>query len=239
MNWQGTTAEQRDTARSLLHSFLEGEDSFKNKVFDTYHFPYEFIYGDIPCEQMLFDLLKRSYHNDYLIRHRFAKSVLSHTSAISFFEYPLLDSRIDVVSVNGKSVAYEIKTSFDSFYRLKKQISDYSRCFEYVYVICPKDRFDELLKILPDHCGVYVYDDHRINASFHKKIEATFSPFLSPRCMLGAMTKKERQKRFHASDEGTILSKYDEKHICNVFKAYLRDKYKNEWEIIKDRCSHA
>ena len=146
-------------ARALFHSYESDENSFNNRFIDIFSVPYKTVFGSVPVEKVLFDLLKRFYKNDFYVRHTFISKVLSKSSAISYEELPIRNSRIDLISINGKSVAYEIKSKYDSYSKLSRQISDYSMCFEYVYVICPYDKVNNISKIIPEYCGIYCYSN--------------------------------------------------------------------------------
>ncbi len=84
-------------------------------------------------------LMLEFYHNEAFIKSSII-NLLKRENNVTFFEMPLLDSRIDVCSINGHSCAYEIKTSYDTIRRLKKQVNDYLKAFELVYVVCPIEK---------------------------------------------------------------------------------------------------
>ena len=44
--------------------------------------------------------------------------------------------------VNGHSEVFEIKTIYDTFYRLEDQLNDYLLLYDYVNIIIPKERND-------------------------------------------------------------------------------------------------
>ena len=124
--------ENASLSKSLFESYISNCD-YNDSFYKLSGVSYSFLYGDLPYEKYIFRLLNNYYRNDFFVRYSFFNSVLSKKQAVSFFELPLNDSRADVVSVNGKSTAFEIKTDYDSFDRLLKQITDYSSVFEYVH----------------------------------------------------------------------------------------------------------
>jgi hypothetical protein len=60
------------------------------------------------------------------------------------------------VILNGTSTVYEIKSEFDSFARLEKQILSYLEIFDHVNVITSNSQVAKLESILPDTVGILV-----------------------------------------------------------------------------------
>ena len=82
------------------------------------------------------DLTLNHYHNESVIKNSFIKNNISkHKSHTLLYEFKVKNSRVDLCKINGESVAYEIKTDFDSFQRLGTQLPDYATVFEKVYLI--------------------------------------------------------------------------------------------------------
>ena len=81
--------------------------------------------GDNP-RKFINELLVHNYPNEIVIKSSFIKRYISDIKKkqVVFFEMPVNNSRVDLCRVNGKSIAYEIKTDFDSLTRIEKQISD-------------------------------------------------------------------------------------------------------------------
>lgn len=221
--------------KCLFNSY-EGTSDFKECFYDCFGVPYDFVCSGISKDKFIYDLLCENYRNDFFIRYSFYDKVLSKSKAISFFELPILNSRIDVVSINGKSVAYEIKTEYDTLDRLEKQINDYSKAFEYIYVICSSEMIDDVEPIIPNHCGIYVYSGkNRIVYSKYK--EATVSPHLDIKCMLSLMLKKERLLYFKDNDIDNISKTYDFASINNVFKKALKLRFDKKSKEISIKCN--
>ncbi|MBO5143665.1 MAG: sce7726 family protein, partial [Clostridia bacterium] len=89
-------------------------------------------------------LLTRYYPNEICIKANFVKQILlSGKQHVTIFELPIGTSRTDLCKINGTSIAYEIKTDLDNYTRLPKQIEDYNKVFDQVYVICSEDSVEE------------------------------------------------------------------------------------------------
>lgn len=226
--------ELSSTATKLFESYLSESDN-EDYFYNLFGVSYRFMFGDIKYDRFVFELLERYYRNDFFVRHRFFSNVLSTKNATSFFELPVNESRADMVSINGKSVAYEIKTRYDSLNRLTKQLDDYSKAFEYVYVICDRDILEDVLNTIPSHCGIYTYNDrNRISFKLYKR--AIKSDLLDNKTMLSMMLKSERIRFFKNPDIESILSDYDSETIDLSFKKALKKRFIPKMDEINKRC---
>ena len=72
---------------------------------DCFDYSYEVMFGDEKVDNVIYSLLKKYYKNEYFIKRSFYRRVLSNKKTITLFELPLGDSRLDIASINDKSVA--------------------------------------------------------------------------------------------------------------------------------------
>lgn len=210
--------------RILFEAFVSQND-FDRVFYDFCGFDYEFLLGNDPYEKFVYQLLKNYYRNDFFIRHTFFDKVLSKKKAVSFFEMPISSSRVDMASVNGTSIGYEIKTEYDNLQRLEKQIADYSRILEYVYVVCPDSMIPDVLSTIPDYCGIFSYDGRRSNASFKVFSEAKKSPNLDVSTMVRCMLKEERKNAFQETRVEAITEKHSLDEVNKALKRTLKERY--------------
>ena len=220
-------------SRQLFDSYQTSENDFDKCFFNLFFLDYKFVFGDEPKNKFLFKLLKEYYHNDFFIRYSFINKVLGKSKAISFEEFSICNSRVDLASINGKSVAYEIKSEYDNYERLQKQIDDYSKCFEYVYVVCPKKRTKSIQRFLPDYCGIYSYNE-KTNISFKIYKKASLSPLLSSSSMLSSLRKKDLLATFETDNIDDIVEKYSAEKINLIFKKLLKERFSNKWNLLKE-----
>lgn len=104
------------------------------------------------------EIILKYYPNEICIKANFIKQILMKgKSHVTIFELPVGSSRADLCKINGTSVAYEIKTDLDNFNRLGKQIEDYYKIFEEVYIICSESNTDNIISMIPQICGIYTY----------------------------------------------------------------------------------
>ena len=167
-------------------------------------------------------LMINYYHNEAYIKSAFMMELKKH-KAVSFFELPVSDSRIDLCSINGNSIAYEIKTKYDTTKRLLKQVTDYSKAFEYVYVICPTCKVDEIINLVPDNVGVYVYDDELTNVKFEIYREAKIS---------NSINRDVQTSVLHKDEKPSNLDSLSDDDVNLIFKSVLKRRYKNKWNSL-------
>ncbi len=171
-------------------------------------------------------LMVNYYHNEAFIKSELINR-LKKTSAISFFELPVNNSRVDVCSINGHSCAYEIKTKYDSLKRLEKQLSDYLSAFEYVYVVCPLEKMNSVALLLPDCVGLYVYDNSKSKILFKLVKKAKKSIYINPLVQFSVLRQSEREMVRGALNNPHKMNKH--------FKDCLKNRYKNKWDSF---CEH-
>lgn len=71
-----------------------------------------------------------------------------------YTEFPIANSRADILLVNGHATVYEIKTPLDDFARLDSQISSYYRCFSRTIVLTDEKRAEFAARQLPPYVGI-------------------------------------------------------------------------------------
>lgn len=210
-----------------------------NNIFDMYS-------KDIIANKFINELLLRHYPCERTVKSAIVNSLKCKQDTV-LFEMPVLDSRIDVCRINGNSFAYEIKTEFDTFKRLKKQLDDYSKIYEYIFVVVPQQFYKEVLVLIPEFCGVQVFSHDRIAGgfTFYTKRKATKSPYIDPNLQLGCLSKdilgtwmsQKKIKKIPPTKAGRIsllMNKYCAKTINTDFKHIVKQAYKSNWEFILD-----
>ena len=100
---------------------------------------------------------------DWLVR-RYKSSLIS-------MEVPVIAGKrwIDVMLITSKDdlIAFEIKSDYDSLYRLNGQIKDYLKVYDKINVVSTIKYYDQLKTTLPDFVGIIIYDP--IKGIFHTK----------------------------------------------------------------------
>lgn len=108
--------------------------------------------------EYLYYLIAKSYRNEYVYKNAIVNKILLgryslNTSSI-LTEFRIGERKADVVILNGTSIAYEIKTEYDSLDRLQDQLSAYMRTFDMTNVITSDSQLSSLEKMLPDEIGL-------------------------------------------------------------------------------------
>jgi hypothetical protein len=106
----------------------------------------------------IYNILFKNYRNEYIYKNAIANKILlgKHNLNTSHLltEFRVGKCKADVVVINGTSTVYEIKSEFDSFVRLEKQIQSYLNVFDHVNVITSDSQVAKLMNILPDTVGI-------------------------------------------------------------------------------------
>ncbi|NQZ66230.1 MAG: hypothetical protein HRT99_03385 [Mycoplasmatales bacterium] len=98
------------------------------------------------------------------MRHLEVREAFIKEQNISNYTYELKygSVRADIVEKRNKIIiTYEIKAEGDSFFRLKKQLDNYSDFSNRIFIIIPKSKFNSTLKWLKKNnyknIGIYAY----------------------------------------------------------------------------------
>lgn len=122
----------------------------------------------------VYGLLFKTYRNEYIYKNSIVNKILLgrhslNTSQI-LTEFRVGQSKADVVLLNGTSTVYEIKSKFDSFARLSKQINSYFDIFDYINVISSPSQSKKMISFLPKQVGVLVLTDRNSISTLRKPI---------------------------------------------------------------------
>ncbi len=106
----------------------------------------------------IYNLLFKNYRNEYIYKNVIANKILlgkhSLNTSHMLTEFRVGKCKADVVILNGTSTVYEIKSEYDSFARLEKQIQTYFEIFEFINVITAPSQLEKLKSILPEKVGI-------------------------------------------------------------------------------------
>lgn len=165
-------------SRSVFFDILEfGDFSRINWLLENDEYSRGFsTYSDYLIH--LYSLLKNEYRCEYFFKNEIIskyiiKKLGTHNSII-FNEFRVGESIADLAMMNGESKAFEIKTEYDSPKRLLKQLDDYHRIFNKVYLVTYFNQLGQYLDIIPDYIGVLVMRIHRNQVSIETYREAKY-----------------------------------------------------------------
>lgn len=110
---------------------------------------------------IIFQFLLKNYRNEYVYKNVIANKILlgrhSLNTSQMLTEFRVGKNKADVVILNGSSTVYEIKSEYDSFARLNKQIQSYLMAFEYVNLITSPSQIEMIEKYLPEAIGILAF----------------------------------------------------------------------------------
>ncbi len=146
-----------DSLRSLAQIFSPANFSRivrKNDYANTRdriqkHVNYPNSLNNLIILQYIYKQLQLNYKSEYLYKNALINKMLlgkysiNTTTAIN--EFKIGKSIADLVLLNGEAKIFEIKTEFDSLEKLDKQISDYIKFANKVYVVTNSKFVDKLL----------------------------------------------------------------------------------------------
>ena len=110
----------------------------------------------------LYDLMMRYYRCEYVFKNELIDKIFlryfTQPDTILFSEFHVGRSIADLVMFNDISIAYEIKTDYDSDKRLIHQLTDYNKLFDKCYLVASSDGYKKYAKGLPDNIGIITFE---------------------------------------------------------------------------------
>lgn len=110
----------------------------------------------------LYDLMIRHYRCEYVFKNELINEILlrhcTHPDTVALSEFHVDKSIADIVMFNDISIAYEIKTDYDSDKRLSHQLTDYNKLFDKCYLVTSSDGYKKYANGLPDNVGIITFE---------------------------------------------------------------------------------
>lgn len=188
------------------------------------------------------DLIMRFYPCERVVKYHLIKHLMPLSNHIVAFEMCVGNSRIDVCRINGKSYAYEIKTAFDTFERLKTQMNDYMQTFEKVYLVVPKNKETEALLNIPEKCGLITYrsSNGKFVFSYRRKAQINICDItkaiysLSSADLMALLQRLEMKVPACKQERISSALTIDASRFWTAYKAVLKEKYQMKWTFLRD-----
>lgn len=165
-------------SKSMFEKILRGkETSFYNEVVNRYCSSKDITTGEVFRHS--YSLLRKHYMNEYFYKNALLNNIIIKRHKLGttrvLTELSVGNSIADFVTINGKCVAYEIKTELDVLDRIETQIYDYYKCFPYVCVVASHQHLAQLKEKYKDtNVGLYYFDE-KGKMVFEKEPEADYS----------------------------------------------------------------
>lgn len=188
-------------------------------------------FGDFFDDLYLY--LKVNYRNEYIYKNEFLLSLLEKeykTEHVYLQEVRIGKNIADIVVVNGKSEAYEIKTEYDSLNRLEGQLISYLKVFDKVHVVVSQKHLLKVESMLQEKfpcVGIYIFKNSKLKC--YKK--AGINDIADARYYKEIINLSELTKRNMTFNE---LCSMEYKKSAKVFREILKARQKNGNTIIED-----
>ena len=100
---------------------------------------------------LVYNKLVKNYKNEYIYKNVLINKLLLKkyilSSTVSFNEFKIGDSISDFVLLNGEARVYEIKTELDTLDKIEKQIEDYKKFGNKIFIVAHKSHLSKLVKL--------------------------------------------------------------------------------------------
>ncbi len=141
------------------HDFADIQAKVEKHITATYSTTFLEILQFIYKEQLAHYKCEYLYKNALLNKLLLGKYSIKTTTVIN--EFKIGNSIADFVLLNGEAKIFEIKTEFDSLEKLDKQIEDYKKFANKVYVVTNSKFIDKLLSEYNDSTiGIIEFTHH-------------------------------------------------------------------------------
>lgn len=181
--------------------------------------------------ERIYDILRVEYRCEYVyLNEIFLNEILKGHSinAKVFTEFTINNSKLDFLIVNGTTTAYEIKTELDNLQRLEKQLEDYVKAFEKVYVVTYSEFAIKIKDFLKDKktlkkVGIKILDINGKLVDF--KESGSFIRNFDKNIIFKTLLKKEKKnfgKNYNTSEKN--FSRNSKQNIHKMFITFLNER---------------
>jgi hypothetical protein len=185
------------------------------------------------------------YKGENIVKYNLAMQNLDHGDEVSIFEANVNSSRLDFSRINGESHAYEIKTELDTTDRLEKQICDYEKVFEKLYVVIHPSHYKKVKQLVPRKCGIITYQIKSGECFFCEDRKAQINNKISKESQIQNLNSQDYAfilkqlgidniPAYKAERENLIRIKCKKSDMNELFKLAMKNKNKEKWEYVKN-----
>ena len=180
----------------------------------------------------------KDFLNESVIKAAFVEKFSfkkTKSSTVTVFELNTGSSRADICMLNGKSMVFEIKTEYDTFYRLEGQIADYKRAYQYLNLIIPQSKLEEAYRITDESIGIITYSKVKGKITFNIDREPFPNQSYDSLFQLEQLTKKQLTSILCTPElsKDEMIQKIIELHTKDQINRYfidlMKEKYQERW----------
>ncbi len=183
-------------------------------------------YNKFDLHKVVNETILNNYNGEEILKYSLFQEFYKK-NVVAAFEMNVNNSRIDFLTINGDTKSFEIKSGIDNLQKLKKQISDYIRAFEYNYVVIDEKHLEKVMPILPETYGIWSFSN--LKKKVHRRAELNTQ--IDCEYQLSLLTKKEIHSAFKEPIH-IVLKHYSAEQINVQFKNILKGRYKTRWDFI-------
>ena len=198
--------------------------------------------------QIVNDLIMKYYPCEKVIKYHLVRKFLNRKDEVTVFEMNINTSRLDIGRINGNSFGYEIKTKLDKLTKLPKQLDDYSKVLEYIFVVTHEIHLNKIQDTIPEHCGILLYELK--GKAF--KVNEIKKPFKSPNIDTEIQIKSLASKDIDfilklLGQKKTPTTRFEREKILysimsavnfnELFKLALKNKFCERWSYLQSNFS--
>jgi hypothetical protein len=193
------------------------------------------------------DFVVGYYQNEQIIKSKFLRYLTKNDQGfVVDIELKVGGSRVDICKFNGISIGYEIKTEYDNYSRLNKQILDYMKIFNKLYIIVPEKNYNLIKNKIPKEVGVYTYRLTVNSMLFSCRKKAVVQYTYDSKSQLKVMTKKELLMSFSKTKStykkkdmiNFVLEEYSQRYINSQFISQMKYRNMKRWEFFLNNYEH-
>lgn len=185
----------------------------------------------------IYSFMSKNYRNEYYYKNTLLNKLLlgvhSVKTTTALTELPVSNSIADFVMINGHAAVYEIKTDLDNFERLLKQVEDYYKAFNRVFVVTHEKAYQAVLEMVEGtDIGIYLLS--KKGALLLKKNATEYNESLNHAEIFKILRKKEFEniikKTFGALPTVDRIAYYDacrtliqKMPILELYSAFIKE----------------
>lgn len=141
----------------------------------------------------VYSVLALNYQNEYIFKNEFLNewliSEIGEDNSKIFSEFRVGNSVADLVMFNGCSKVFEIKTEFDSDFRLPLQLENYKKAFNQIYLIVPESKL-RFYEKYDSTVGLITFNSRNEN-SFNINRKASNNSEIDPQTIMSILHTNE------------------------------------------------
>lgn len=192
---------------SVNYKIKRYDDNWKNSQKATYFDYLKYAYLIIEEHYQNEYVLKNSFLNEWLIKE------IGQSNAKIYNEYRVGNAIADLVMFNGNSKVFEIKTEFDTDYRVPLQLKNYRNAFNQIYLVIPESKIQLYLKY-DINIGLITFNKNPIQ-KFKMQREARYNTMIDAKTIMNILHTQE-YKSIVKSYFGVLpkITSFNQYHKC-------------------------